>query len=225
MPLERPTGDVEPPTCGGWGYVAKWGRWGYFPKCEDLNVVARLAGYEYMRPFYEEIFRCKVDGVYAYSASIEGGDANSRRIAAVIKLLDEILRIMSAWITTTTVAEVKQKYREARNMYDTLMRDADAVEFNRADMETLHSAAMIYRTRGLARYECEMRFATLNKSRHCRDRALVIQIGDMVRKLFPKSGYQTIARLATAATGRKIAKATVQKWSPRIQKRTKKAKS
>ena len=143
MPLERPTGDVEPPTCGGWGYVAKWGRWGYFPKYEDLNVVARLAGYEYMRPFYEEMFRCKVDGVYAYSASIKGGDADSRQIAAVIKLLDEILRIMSAWITTTMVAEVEQKYREARNMYDTLMRDADAVEFNRADMETLHSAAMI----------------------------------------------------------------------------------
>jgi hypothetical protein len=57
-----------------------------------------------------------------------------------------------------------------------------------------------------------MRFATLNKSRRSRDRALVIQIADKVQELFREKLHGTVANLATATTGRKITKGAVQKW-------------
>src|SRR6516162_4969556 len=91
-----------------WGYVAKWGRWGYYSRYEDLEVIVRLAGSECMRLFYEEIFR-NDKGRYMYAANIEGEDADSRQDAAVIKLLDTVVKEAArAVIMPPTIVEAKQ---------------------------------------------------------------------------------------------------------------------
>jgi hypothetical protein len=89
---------------------------------------------------------------------------------------------------------------------------------------------MMFNERGSERYEREMKFAFPNKSRHGRDRALVILIGDMMQRLFGQKMSGTIVRLAAAATGCKITKETVKKrlpareGDPRVRKTPKKAK-
>jgi hypothetical protein len=127
--------------------VAKWGPWGYFPNYENLDVITRLVGHECAHLFYQEIFR-KVGGVYAHPAIIEGEDADSRQIAAVIKLLDAVVHDAKAVIRPPTIAEAKQHYEESCAMSALLRGDMDDSCFDRADSETLHGAAMIYSKRG-----------------------------------------------------------------------------
>jgi hypothetical protein len=158
-----------------------------------------------------------------YQATIEGDDAESRQNAAMINLFHEVMiRSLSMDKTTsTTAAEAEEKYRKACDMADTLLRGsvngyahADRWIY-RADEEILRSAAMIYRKRGAEIYEREMKFATANKTRHGRERAVVIGIGDTTQRLFGKKRYGIVAKLATVATGREIARSTVQKcWLP-----------
>ena len=211
-PSEQPTDNVEPPANGGWGYVAKWGRWGYYSRYEDLEVIVRLAGSECMRLFYEEIFR-NDKGRYMYAANIEGEDADSRQDAAVIKLLDTVVKEAArAVIMPPTIVEAKQRYQELHAMHLLLLRDMDDFCFDKADSEVLRAAAMIYSKRGAERYEREVKFATVKKSSHSRDRKLVIQIGDTMQRLFGQKMSGTIARLATVATGRTITKEAVKKW-------------
>ena len=42
MPEEPPTGggDKPPPTDGGWGFVADWSKWGYFPAADAAQPKA-----------------------------------------------------------------------------------------------------------------------------------------------------------------------------------------
>jgi hypothetical protein len=175
---------------------------------EDLDLVARLVSHQSMRPFYREIFR-RVDGVYAHRATIEGEDAESRQNAAVIKLLDAAVHAAKTVTMTPTKAEAKQHFEESCLMHHLLLGDLDNPWLDR---DTLYNAAMVYFRGALVRYDYEMRFATLNKSRHSRNRALVIRIADKIQKLFRKKLYGSVAKLATAATGREITKVAVQKW-------------
>jgi hypothetical protein len=165
-----------------------------------------------MRFFYEQMFR-KDGDAYAHPTRkrIEDEDADSRQIAAVIGLLDMVVRIEKTGITPLTKAQAKQRYERSMATARLLLEDMDDPWFD-AEIEILSNAAQVYQEQGLARYRHEMRFATLNKSRHSGDRALVIQIADKIQELFRKKLYGSVANLATAATGREITKVAVQKW-------------
>jgi len=203
-PIHRPREYLgPPPVTGGWWYMPRCGRWGYFWNYENLGVIARLAGHQCMRLFYREI--CK--------------DAGNSRIEAVIKLLDAALHAADVRITPPTIAEAEQHYQELQGVCLLLLEYAYNPCFNRADSDILYNTAMLCSKRGAERYRHEMKFATPNKSYHSRDRMLVIKIGSTMQRLFPKSGHEMIARLATAVVGHPITKSTVQTWVVPVRKK------
>jgi hypothetical protein len=150
----------------------------------NLDVVTRLVSDKCMCSFYEEMLR-KDGDVYVYPARIEG-----EQTAAVIELLDMVARTAKAVITPLTKAQVKQRYERSMATARLLLEDMDDPWFDNDEIEILSNAAQVYQRQGLERYHHEMRFATLNKSRHSQDRALVIQIADK-SKSFSGSGACT----------------------------------
>jgi hypothetical protein len=198
---------------------------------EDLDVVAWLVGHECMRAFYEELFRRKDGGGggYVYPATIiddivevggdnggDDGDADDsrRQATAVIRLLNAAVQAAKAKITPPlTKAELKQRYEIAIAM-EHLLAGYDVKDpcFSALDWEVLNSAAAVYRKRAEG-YKREIKFAPRYKSRHSRDRVLVVRVGNAMQRLFGVRGmYGTVANLATAALGHEIKVASVRIW-------------
>jgi hypothetical protein len=176
-----------------------------------------------MRAFYEELFRKDGGGDYAYPAvspAIGAGredDADTRQAAAVIQLLDAAVQAAKAKTAPLTKTEARQRYEISNSMYQQLRGYAlDDPGFDqadgKADREALDSAAAVYKKRAEG-YQREMESAPAYKSRHSRDRMLVVRIGEAMQRLFGARGlYGTVANLATAALGHEITKVAVQKW-------------
>jgi hypothetical protein len=189
---------------------------------EDLDTVAWLTGHGCMRAFYEELFRRKDSdgggGGYVYPATIisDGGNADDsrRQVAAVIQLLNAAVRAVKMRIPPTlTKAEIKQRYEVAVAM-ERLLTGYDLNDpcFGQADWQVLDSAAAVYRKRA-ENYAREIESAPRYRSGRSRDRALVIQIGNAMQRLFGVRGmYGTVANLATAALGHEIKVASVRVW-------------
>jgi hypothetical protein len=215
------------------GTVSATGERRYRIEYESLDIVVRLAGHRCMRAFYEELFRKDGDAyVYpAVSPAIGEGregedDADSRQVTAVVRLLDAAA-VQAAKVRITpplTKAEARQRYEIVTSMYQLLRLGYDLGDpgldpdpgfgqaGGKADRAALDSAAAVYKKRAEG-YQREMESAPVYRSRHSRDRMLVVRIGEAMQRLFGVRGmYGTVANLATAALGHEITKVAVQKW-------------
>jgi hypothetical protein len=187
----------------------------------DLTILIRAATDARMEKVWKQLMKRR-GGKYRDTAAVDREDADTRHGAALVALLDAVVRYAMLRGSTITVQEAKQRHRDTLDTMEALLCDLSDMASggptrniiaDKKDLSALRCAFRVYMRWGRSRFEAEMTIPTKNESERHQDRWFVLLIAEELQRLYGDRMYGTTATIASVLTGREIKKRTVQSWA------------